>query len=157
MRIRKALGGVSLWRCSCFSLYGNSENTAFPVGKWITEVFRNVYFPIRVRYYRYALLKRSFAGGWNLVGLCLFNPASKAYIISKHYFKAFSAIFWRFWGLVWNVQKSWVWEEIKRYKKRGCVKMMHPLFRYIIIVLPFFIEYDLCFSYVHAFWWYNVL
>ena len=39
----------------------------------------------------------------------------------------------------------------------GCVKMMHPLFRYIIIVLPFFIEYDLCFSYVHAFWWYNVL
>ena len=25
-------------------------------------------------------------------------------------------------------------------------------FRYIIIVLPFFIEYDLCFSYVHAFW-----
>ena len=42
-------------------------------------------------------------------------------------------------------------------KKRGCVKMMHPLFRYIIIVLPFFIEYDLCFSYVHAFWGYNVL
>ena len=40
---------------------------------------------------------------------------------------------------------------------RGCVKMMHPLFRYIIIVLPFFIEYDLCFSYVHAFWGYNVL
>ena len=30
-------------------------------------------------------------------------------------------------------------------------------FRYIIIVLPFFIEYDLCFSYVHAFWGYNVL
>ena len=43
------------------------------------------------------------------------------------------------------------------YQKRGCVKMMHPLFRYIIIVLPFFIEYDLCFSYVHAFWGYNVL
>ena len=39
----------------------------------------------------------------------------------------------------------------------GHFKMMHPLFRYIIIVLPFFIEYDLCFSYVHAFWWYNVL
>ena len=30
-------------------------------------------------------------------------------------------------------------------------------FRYIIIVLPFLIEYDLCFSYVHAFWGYNVL
>ena len=30
-------------------------------------------------------------------------------------------------------------------------------FRYIIIVLLFFIEYDLCFSYVHAFWGYNVL
>ena len=45
----------------------------------------------------------------------------------------------------------------KPQNKRGCVKMMHPLFRYIIIVLPFFIEYDLCFSYVHAFWWYNVL
>lgn len=43
------------------------------------------------------------------------------------------------------------------FMNRGCVKMMHPLFRYIIIVLPFFIEYDLCFSYVHAFWWYNVL
>ena len=44
-----------------------------------------------------------------------------------------------------------------KIKKGGCVKMMHPLFRYIIIVLPFFIEYDLCFSYVHAFWGYNVL
>ena len=43
------------------------------------------------------------------------------------------------------------------FEVRGCVKMMHPLFRYIIIVLPFFIEYDLCFSYVHAFWGYNVL
>ena len=34
--------------------------------------------------------------------------------------------------------------------------MMHPLFRYRTIGFSFFIEYDLCFSYVHAFWWYNV-
>lgn len=51
----------------------------------------------------------------------------------------------------------WCETYVSQGRTGGCVKMMHPLFRYIIIVLPFFIEYDLCFSYVHAFWGYNVL
>ena len=47
-------------------------------------------------------------------------------------------------------------ESCRGHEKRMCQNDASS-FRYIIIVLPFFIEYDLCFSYVHAFWGYNVL
>ena len=53
-----------------------------------------------------------------------------------------------------NFVKQAVYKSIE--KTRMCQNDASS-FRYIIIVLPFFIEYDLCFSYVHAFWGYNVL
>ena len=48
-----------------------------------------------------------------------------------------------------------------RITKRGCVKMMHPLFCYIIIGFSFFIESDFSFSVflsnTHSSLWYNGL
>ena len=45
--------------------------------------------------------------------------------------------------------------------RRGCVKMMHPLFCYIIIGFSFFIESDFSFSVflsnTHSSLWYNGL
>ncbi|WP_300764807.1 hypothetical protein [uncultured Bacteroides sp.] len=38
----------------------------------------------------------------------------------------------------WSVLKT----RLKKEGSGGCVKMTHPLFRYIIIAFSFFIEYD---------------
>lgn len=49
MQLRKDLGGVPLSRRFCFSLYGNSGNTAFSVTEGTAGAFRNVYLGEGVR------------------------------------------------------------------------------------------------------------
>lgn len=44
-------------------------------------------------------------------------------------------------GQIPKTDKKFPYQEIKR----GCVKMMHPLFRYRTMGFSFFIEYDLFF------------